>query len=264
MSVPAACGATEPREKPMHTIRLSVFATIGTLAFADASSAQQAPGVTELVSASSAGVQGDQDSEFPSVSADGRFVAFSSFSENLVPSDTNLTADVFVRDRLLGTTERVSVSSNGKQGDGASGVLDLMGGPSISGDGRFVAFSSESSNLVHGDNNGTADVFVRDRLTGVTTRVSVASDGTQANAGGTEPAISRDGRFVAFVSFSDNLVPDGNFTADIFVHDDQTGVTERISQAPDGSDANSQSFMPLVNADGRFVYFTSFASNLVA
>jgi WD40-like Beta Propeller Repeat len=88
-----------------------------------------------------------------------------------------------------------------------SGLLNGMGGPSISADGRYVAFDSEATNLVKGDTNNTADVFVRDRLTGTTERVSVASDGAQANAGGTEPGISGDGRFVAFVSVSDNLVP---------------------------------------------------------
>jgi uncharacterized repeat protein (TIGR01451 family) len=248
----------------MRTVALAVLATAGALILSGAAGAVPAPGFTELISLSSAGVQGNQDSELPAVSADGRFVAFVSLADNLVPDDTNLAADVFVRDRLLGTTERVSVSSSGRQGDGDSGLLDLMGGPSVSGDGRYVAFSSEATNLVRGDRNGTADVFVRDRVTGATTRVSVASDGAEANAGGTEPAISRDGRFVAFVSFSDNLAPDTNFTGDIYLRDRQTGVTERISRAPDGSDANGDSFTPKLNADGRFVYFTSFASNLVA
>lgn len=208
-------------------------------------------------------MQGDQDSQTPSISTDGRFVAFVSLAENLVPEDTNLATDVFVRDRLLGTTERVSVSSSGRQGNGNSGLLNLLGGPSISGDGRFVAFASEATNLVRGDRNNAEDVFVRDRLTGETTRVSVASDGTEAS--GSEPVISRDGRFVSFLSFSDTIVPDENFTADVFVHDRQTGVTERISEAPDGSDANGQSLFPArLSGDGRFVYFSSFASNLVA
>ena len=208
-------------------------------------------------------MQGDQDSQTPSISTDGRFVAFVSLAENLVPEDTNLATDVFVRDRLLGTTERVSVSSSGRQGNGNSGLLNLLGGPSISGDGRFVAFASEATNLVRGDRNSAGDVFVRDRLTGETTRVSVASDGTEAS--GSEPVISRDGRFVSFLSFSDTIVPDENFTADVFVHDRQTGVTERISEGPDGSDANGQSLFPArLSGDGRFVYFSSFASNLVA
>jgi uncharacterized repeat protein (TIGR01451 family) len=243
---------------------VTVLATAGVLVLSGVAAAQPAPGFTELVSVSSAGVQGDQDSQRPSVSADGRFVAFASLSDNLVPADTNLSSDIFVRDRRTGTTQRVSVSTAGRQSNRDSGLLNGMGGPSISADGRYVAFDSEATNLVRGDTNGAADVFVHDRLTGTTERVSVASGGAQANAGGTEPDISGDGRFVAFVSFSDNLVPDANFTGDIFVRDRQTGVTERISEAPDGTDANSQSLLtPRLNDDGRFVYFTSFASNLV-
>jgi uncharacterized repeat protein (TIGR01451 family) len=244
-------------------ISVTALATAGVLVLSGVAAAQPAPGFTELVSVSSAGVQGNQDSQRPSVSADGRFVAFASLSDNLVPEDTNVSSDIFVRDRRTGTTQRVSVSTTGRQANRDSGVFNGMGGPSISADGRYVAFDSEASNLVRGDTNGAADVFVHDRLTGTTERVSVASGGTQANAGGTEPDISGDGRFVAFASFSDNLVPDTNFTGDIFVHDRQTGVTERVSEAPDGSDANSQSFAPRLNHDGRFVYFTSFASNLV-
>jgi uncharacterized repeat protein (TIGR01451 family) len=249
----------------MRWISLAALAIAGAFILSGSAAAVPAPGFTELVSISSAGVQGDQDGQSPSITTDSRFVAFASLAENLVPGDTNVAPDVFVRDRLLGTTERVSVSSSGRQGDGPSGLLDLMGGPSISGDGRFVAFSSEATNLVRGDRNNTADVFVRDRLLGTTERVSVGSNGAEANAGGTEPDISRGGRFVAFLSTADNIVPDHNFTADVFVHDRQTGVTERISEAPDGSDANGQSlFAPRLSADGHFVYFSSFASNLVA
>ena len=259
--VPAGVRRVERGE--MRRASFAVLGCAAALALAGAAAATPAPGFTELVSLSSAGVQGDQDSEAPSISSDGRFVAFASFAENLVPGDTNLTADIFVRDRLLGTTERVSVSSRGTEGDDTSGILNLMGGPSISADGRFVAFSSMATNLVAGDRNNNPDVFVHDRATGETTRVSVATGGAEANAGGVAPSIGADGRFVAFESFADNLVPDGNFTGDVFVHDRQTGVTERISQAPDGSDANSSSFTPMLNADGRYVYFTSFASNLV-
>ena len=254
-----------PRSKSVsRTSSLVALALAGVLLIPGWATALVAPGSTELVSLSSAGVQGDQDSEMPAISADGRFVAFASFASNLVPEDTNLATDIFVRDRLLETTVRVSVSSSGRQGDADSGILGLMGAPSISGDGRYIAFSSEASNLVRGDRNGTADVFVHDRVTRATTRVNVATGGAEANAGGIEADISRDGRFVAFISSSSNLVPDTGFTDNVFVHDRQTGVTERISQAPDGSSANGQSFSPQLNADGRFVYFTSFASNLVA
>lgn len=248
----------------MRTIGLVVLATAGALSLAGPAAAEPAPGFTELASVSTFRMQGNQDSQLPSISSSGRFVAFVSLADNLVFGDANESSDVFVRDRLFRTTSRVSVSSLGQQGDGHSGLIGGTGAPSISAGGRYVAFSSEATNLVAGDVNGAADVFVRDRLLRRTTRVSVASDGTPANAGGTEPDISRDGRFVTFVSFSDNLAPDSNFTADVFVHDRRTGVTERISRAPDGSDANDQSFFPRISGDGRFVYYTSLASNLVA
>jgi uncharacterized repeat protein (TIGR01451 family) len=218
-------------------------------------------GVTELVSTSSDEVAGDNTSTMSAVSENGQYVAFASIASNLVPGDTNNRADVFVRDRLTGTTERVSVSGSGRQGDADSGWLNLLGAPSISADGRLVAFASDATNLVKGDRNGAADVFVHDRVTGATTRVSVSSNGSEA--GGRESAISADGRFVGFLSASTALGSDG-FRTDVFVHDRQTGATERISQAPDGSDANADStFAPHLSATGRFVYFTSFASNLV-
>jgi uncharacterized repeat protein (TIGR01451 family) len=235
-----------------------VMAALAAFAAVDVAAAP-APGFTELVSVSSAGVQGNQDSELPAVTADGRLVAFASFSDNLVPGDTNGRADIFVRDRLTGTTERVSVSSAGRQSDADSGIVNGMGGPSISADGRYVAFDSEATNLAKGDTNGTADVFVRDRLLGTTERVSIGAQ----FGGGTEGTISDDGTRVAFVSFADDIVqPDTNFTGDIYVHDRTTGVTARVTDAPDGSQANNQSFNPDLNANGHLVAFDSFASNL--
>src|SRR5262249_10601361 len=132
----------------------------------------------------------------------GRLVTFFSFADNLVPGDTNLSPDVFVHDRMTGETTRVSVASDGEQGNGASGFS------AISGNGRFVVFQSSATNLVPGDTNGVTDVYVHDRVTRTTTRVSVSSSGEQADA--TSPAntsISGDGRFIAFSSQADNLVP---------------------------------------------------------
>jgi WD40 repeat protein len=149
--------------------------------------------------------QGNLDSERPSISADGRFVAFGSLADNLVLGDTSGTVDIFVPDRRTGTAERVSISSDRRQGNQASGLLNGMAGPSISDDGRYLAFDSEASNLVPLDTNGTADVFVHDRLAGTTERVSVPSHGMHAS--GTEGMICGDGNGVAFSSFSDNLVP---------------------------------------------------------
>jgi uncharacterized repeat protein (TIGR01451 family) len=232
-------------------------AVITVLTFATGATAVTAPGFTELVSVSSAGVQGNQDSERPSVSADGRFVAFGSLSDNLVPGDTNGKSDIFVRDRLTGTTERVSVSSAGRQGDADSGLLNGMAGPSISADGRFVVFDSEATNLVKRDTNGTSDVFLHDRLTGTTMRVSVSSTGAQAS--GQEGTISADGKRVAFTSFSDNLVPGDTNFGDVFVRDLAASTTVRASVASDGSQGNNSSSHPSLDGDGHVVAFDSAA-----
>jgi|GEM_PF-1585857 len=214
--------------------------------------------VVQRVSVASGGTQGNGDSGCPSISADGRYVAFQSYASNLVPGDTNGTWDVFVHDRLTGQTTRVSVASDGTQGNGDSEC------PSISADGRYVAFASLASNLVPGDTNGTWDVFVHDRLTGQTTRVSVASGGAQGNSGSWCPSISADGRYVAFQSYASNLVPgDTNGVLDVFVHDRLTGQTTRVSVASDGTQGDSYSFGSSISADGRYVAFSSLASNLV-
>jgi hypothetical protein len=171
-------------------------------------------GITTLVSVNSSGFVANWHSQNPSISADGRFVAFDSGATNLVSGDTNGAWDVFVRDRRTGTTERVSVSSTNAQGD-----FDSYG-PSISADGRWVAFWSQATNLVADDTNGQWDVFVHDRLTGVTERVSVDSAGAQANNESRFPAISVDGRYIAFYSEATNLVAgDSNGWPDIFLRD---------------------------------------------
>ncbi len=205
------------------------------------------------------GVQGNNWSFATAISADGRFVAFSSVASNLVPGDTNGRYDIFVRDRQNGTIERASVDSSGAQGDGESGEVD------ISEDGRYVAFSSESTNLVPGDTNGHRDVFVRDRIAGTTVRASVDSSGVQGDSNSSYPAISRDGRTVAFSSFSHALVPgDTNGAWDAFVRDLRTGVTTRVSVDSNGVEAAGISFESSISADGRLVAFSSTASNVVA
>jgi subtilisin family serine protease/Tol biopolymer transport system component len=223
--------------------------------------APEPPGVTERVSLASDGSQADRLSQAPpAISADGRYVAFASLARNLVPGDPNVAGGVFVRDRVTGTTERASVSSDGAAASGNA--------PAISADGRYVAFASFESYLVPGDTNNAADIFVHDRQTGATERVSVASDGSEAIGGASSsaPAISSDGRLVAFASSASNLVPgDTNNASDIFVHDRQTGVTERVSVASDGSETGLFSFSsdPSISADGRYVAFTSSGSTLV-
>jgi tricorn protease-like protein len=221
-------------------------------------------GTTEIVSVSGSGAQGNNFSYQPSISSDGRFVAFYSDATTLVPDDTNARSDVFVHDRQEGTTERMSVDSSGAQGNGGSGF------PSISSDGRFVTFSSHATNLVPGDTNDTGDIFVHDQQMGTTNRVSVSSSGDQANNGGSygslDPSISSDGRFVAFQSDATNLVPgdtNGTYTDDIFVHDQQTGTTQRVSVSSSCDQTNFPSYKPSISSDGRFVTFASIATNLV-
>jgi hypothetical protein len=215
-------------------------------------------GTTERVSVDSTGMQGNDDSALASISADGRYVAFASFATNLVPGDTNNASDVFVHDRQTGATERVSVDSSGVQGN------DLSSRPSISADGRYVAFHSLASNLVAGDTNGNYDIFVRDRQSGTTERISVDSAGVQGNFDSEFASISADGRCVAFASNANNLVVgDTNFSEDVFVHDRQIGTTERVSVGAGGLQANNPSVYPSISADARYVAFFSYATNLV-
>lgn len=154
-------------------------------------------------------------------------------------------------------TERVGVDRSGKQGNDESGF------PSISGDGRFVAFTSDATNLVSGDTNGYRDVFVHDRDTGATTRVSVDSSGVEGNFYSGGASISADGRYVAFCSSAWNLAPGGSYgDTDIFVHDRDSGATTRVSVDSSGVQGSNDSFSPSISADGRYVAFESFASNL--
>lgn len=214
---------------------------------------------TSRISVNSTGNQGNFDAFNPAISADGRFVTFESNSTNLVAADTNNTSDIFVHDRLNGSTTRISVDSTGQEGDRPS--LN----PSISADGRFVAFESNSTNLVAGDSNNNSDIFVRDRLTNITTCLSINSTETQGNIGSFNPSISADGRFVTFDSLADNLVAtDTNSTRDIFVRDIQTNTITRVSVNSSGNQGNFGSISAVISADGRFVAFESNASNLVA
>lgn len=239
------------------------FWYIATIAFLNLASIGARAGITTLVSVDSAGNQGNNQSYSSAISADGRYVAFISEASDLVAGDTNGSPDIFVRDRLSGTTTRVSVNSAG----GQSETIDYpLSNPTMSADGRYVAFSSYASNLVVGDTNSLRDVFVHDRQTGVTTRVSVDSGGGQAVGSGSDrPAISADGRYVAFGSGASNLVVDDtNGAYDIFVHDRQTGATTLVSVDSAGGQGNYISDFPAISADGRYVAFGSGASDLVA
>ncbi|HEU5216602.1 MAG TPA: hypothetical protein VFU30_13790 [Gaiellaceae bacterium] len=238
---------------------------------------------TELASVASDGTPANSFNFNADISGDGRYVAFDSQATNLAPGDDG-TTQIFVHDRVTGTTTQASVDGSGTPANGES--TD----PSISADGRYVAFDSDASNLVPGDTNGVRDVFVHDLLTGQTTRVDVDSAGNQANeisdisirGGGTfGPAISGDGRYVAFDSAAGNLVPEDTNTCtlanpqpvfdfpitgqcpDVFVHDLQTGATTRASLDSNGNQADGPSTDPAINGDGSAIAFFSVATNLV-
>lgn len=219
-----------------------------------------APGITERVSVGSTGAEANNESGpgCAEISAEGRFVVFSSRATNLIPDDTNgLFRDAFVHDRLTGETDIVSVSSTGAQGD-----RDACGAD-ISDDGRFVIFSSLSSKFVAGDTNGLDDVFRHDRSTGETVLVSVTSEGKVADNSSFPGAISADGRLVTFDSNAALVPEDTNGTNDVYVRDLVAGVTELISVSTAGAAGNGSSFIELISADGRFVAFRSSADDLI-
>jgi Tol biopolymer transport system component len=214
---------------------------------------------TARVSMGPGGVQGNAESYDPALSAEGRWVAFASRATNLVNGDTNALEDVFTHNHQTGTTRLVSVSSGGTQGNAASNS------PAISANGRYVAFRSSASNLVGSDTNQAFDVFVHDQANGTTTRVSVATGGAQGNDQSGAPSISASGQWIAFASAASNLVPnDTNNQQDVFVYDQLTRTTTRVSVGAGGAQGNDVSWQPAISADGRWVAFASQANNLVA
>jgi predicted RNA-binding protein with TRAM domain len=216
-------------------------------------------GKTLLVSVDDTGEQGDSDSASAAITPDGRYVAFTSNAVNLSrAADTNEAPDVFVRDLRKGVTRRVSVS-NAEEGGNRSSLS-----PAISGNGRYVAFSSKATNLVRGDTNEALDVFVRDRWAGTTRRVSVSSSQAQGNDVSASASITPDGRYVGFDSAASNLVRgDTNGSADGFLRDRRTGTTRRVTLSSTGAQGNEGSSRPDFSADGRYLAFFSFATNLV-
>jgi Tol biopolymer transport system component len=215
-------------------------------------------GTTERVGVNGGNPENEQLA--PSISGDGRYVAFTSFASDLVPGDTNGLPDVFIRDRLTGSLVLASIDITGGDADGASAS------PFMSGDGRFVVFLSEASDLVPDDTDGIANLFLRDLVDGTTTRVDVnyIDGGNPNRQAGTRPAISGDGRYVVFMSYASNLVPDdNNGYHDVFLRDMLAGTTVRVSVNASGGDPNRWSQSTAISGDGRYVAFRSKATNLV-
>ncbi|MCZ6674745.1 MAG: hypothetical protein O7C75_17590, partial [Verrucomicrobia bacterium] len=226
---------------------------------------------TKQVSAAEDGTDSNGNNWNPDISADGRWVAFSSSATNLENAFPDINWDVYVKNLETGAIELVSKSTMNARGDDDS--MD----PSISSDGRFIAFETDAQSLQFDelpytklDRNGFRDIYVHDRQSGETNRVSIASDLTEGDGDSTDASISADGRYVAFKSEATNLVAsDTNGLWDIFVHDRWTGQTKRANVAADGTEAKSEFGTGLnttssISGDGRYVTFSSIATNLVA
>jgi Tol biopolymer transport system component len=221
-------------------------------------------GTLELVSKGPGGKQANGDSQRPTLSTDGRYVAFWSAADNLVDGDTNRQTDCFVHDRQTHETVRVDVGPGDVQANGECAR------PVISGDGKLVAFESAAANLEKAgvlgkstDTNKARDVFVRDLAAGTTARISVTSDGQQGAGESVRPSISTDGRYVAFQSDAPLQSDDTNKKTDVYLHDRETHETSRISIGPGGTEGNAGSFSPSMSADGRLIAYWSNASDLV-
>lgn len=214
--------------------------------------------ILERVSVDSAGNQATGSSNGPSISLDARYIAFSSSASDLVVGDTNGLVDIFIHDRILGITERL-LDGAGIQADNDSSTT------SLSADGRYVAFSSRSSNLVPGDTNDRYDIFIYDRVTNAIERASISDLGVQSDAHSYLSNISSDGNYVTFYSTATTLVPgDTNALYDVFVYDVVGNTIERVSIDNAGNQANGESRSPFISSDGKYVSFVSAATNLVA
>lgn len=215
-------------------------------------------GAIKRISLTATRGESNQDSDNPSISADGSGIAFECYASNMTPLDTDGNADIYVYNQFLGQLEILSISNSGQKGNADSTH------PAISGGGRHVAFESQATNLVAGDGNGATDIFVYDRGNDMIERVSIRDAVTEANQGSQNASISGDGRFVAFSSAASNLVDgDGNAVSDVFVFDRLTRSILRVSTSSAEGQANGDSFEPSLSSDGRFVVFVSAATNLV-
>lgn len=231
-----------------HVFRVVVPAALCAVAVAHDS---------ELVSVATGGAQANNDSYYSLVSDDGRYIVFQSEASNLVPGDINNKYDIFRRDLVTEATELVSVATNGNSASG----LSLS--PTVSGDGRFVAWSSDAANLIVGDTNGTWDVFLRDMDAGVTTRVSVDADGNQVFQRSDGAQLSPDGKYVIFESDAALLARDTNGIKDCYRRNLIVDLLDLVSVTQSGGQGNGISYAPQISDDGLFACFFSSASNLV-
>ena len=172
--------------------------------------------------------------------------------------DNNRLMDIYVHDRQTGETTRVSVASDGTEAGGSNRS------PSISGNGRYVAFHTYAENLAIDDANGYMDIYVHDRHTGLTERVSMASDGTEYNGHSRFASISDNGRYVAYRNIDFNLLEEEEDAySQNYVHDRHTDQTTMVSKSADGVKANGHTFFPEISGNGQFVALDTYASNLV-
>lgn len=215
-------------------------------------------GTTTRVSIALDGTPPDGQSFDPSLSPKGRFLVFTSNATNLVPGDANGVNDVFLRDLKKGTLERLAPAIGDAEPDG------FCYSPRVTDNGQFVVFSSLATNLVAGDTNGEEDVFLHDRKTGTTERISVSSSGAQAPDGGIDPSVSANGRWVVFSSLSSGLVDGvGAGTWHVYLRDRLLGTTVLLDRNMEGEPANRRSAEPIITPSGKFVVFSSQASDLV-
>jgi len=222
-------------------------------------------GTTGRVNINSSGVEGNGSSSLPRISSNGSLIVFSSQASNLVGGDTNGKQDIFVKDRTTGVLSRVSVNTAGIQANNACGGDHSFPGCSISDDGRSVVFESYATNLVTPDTNLESDVFLRDRVSSTTIRVSSTPQGGLPQGSSLWPMVSPFGQWITFTSTAPDLVAgDSNGVSDVFLYELATGAITRLSEVPGGAQANGASYQSNVSADGRFVGFISEADNLVA
>lgn len=215
---------------------------------------------TFRITVSSSGVQANNDSASVDISADGRYVVFSSLASNLVGSDNNGCMDIFLHDRILTQTTLVSHWYGGQ--NAASGCSNS---PKISEDGGFVVYQSGATDLVSGDTNGVEDIFLWNRTTGQNTRISLQPGGVQATSHSREPNINYDGNYIVFTSIDSNFVSgDTNGGEDVFLYNRQSQTIERVSLATGGGQAAGFSNSPSISDSGNYIVFASSAANLVA